>query len=218
MDMHVDLAGTWGNSGKVEGRGLAMQPDQGSITHMINLLKAGDGEAACQLWGRYFQRLVDLARVHLSSIPRRASDEEDVAISVFDSLFRRAERGQFARLDDRGDLWQLLYVLTVRKAVNLAHHERRGRRGGGKVVAVSDLAGFAPEDILDREPTPELAAQVADECRKLLASLEDETLKLVAQWKMEGYTNAEIARRIGCIEQTVERKLRTIRRIWSESA
>ena len=45
--------------------------------------------------------------------------------------------------------------------------------------------------------------------------LVDETLKLVARWKLEGYTNAEIAGRIGCIEQTVERKLRTIRRIWS---
>lgn len=194
-----------------------MRPEEGSITRMIGLLKSGDAEAAGHLWGRYFHRLVDLARAHLRATPRRAVDEEDVAVSVFDSLFRRAGRNEFPRLDDREDLWQLLYVLTVRKAANLAHHEKRQKRGAGKVSAVSDLAGFATEEILDREPTPELAAQVADECRRLLAVLEDETLKLVAQWKMEGYTNAEIARRIGCIEQTVERKLRTIRRIWSES-
>jgi DNA-directed RNA polymerase specialized sigma24 family protein len=149
-------------------------------------------------------------------VPRRAVDEEDVAVSVFDSLFRRAQGGQFPRLDDREDLWQLLYVLTVRKAANHAHHEKRKRRGEGKVAAVSELAAFTPEDIVDREPAPDMAAQVAEACRRLMEILEDETLKLVAQWKMEGYTNAEIARRIGCIEQTVERKLRTIRRIWSE--
>jgi DNA-directed RNA polymerase specialized sigma24 family protein len=194
---------------------VAMQPEQGSVSRMIGLLKSGDADAAGQLWGRYFQRLVELAGAHLRDMPRRAIDEEDVAVSVFDSFFRRTERGQFPRLDDRDDLWQLLYVLTVRKAANLAHHEHCQRRGGGRVVAMSDLDGFEAEAILDAEPSPELAAQVAEQCQKLLGSLEDETLKLVARWKMEGYTNAEIARRIGCIEQTVERKLRTIRRIWS---
>jgi DNA-directed RNA polymerase specialized sigma24 family protein len=192
-----------------------MQLEQGSVSRMIGLLKSGDADAAGQLWGRYFQRLVELARAHLRQTPRRAIDEEDVAVSVFDSFFRRAERRQFSRLDDRDDLWQLLYVLTVRKAANLAHHEHRQRRGGGKVVAISDLDGFDAELIAAAEPSPELAAEVAEQCQKLLESLEDETLRLVARWKMEGYTNAEIGRRIGCIEQTVERKLRTIRRIWS---
>ena len=193
-----------------------MGPEQGSISQMIGLLKSGDREAADQLWERYFRKLVDLARVHLRSVHRRAIDEEDVAVSVFDSFFRRAERGQFPQLDDRDDLWQLLYVLTVRKSANLAHHENRVRRGGGRFAALSELDGFDTDEILGAEPSPELAAQVAEECQNLLDLLENETLKLVARWKMEGYTNAEIAARIGCIEQTVERKLRTIRRIWSE--
>jgi DNA-binding NarL/FixJ family response regulator len=36
----------------------------------------------------------------------------------------------------------------------------------------------------------------------------------VAVWKMEGQTNREIAEKLGCVEQTVERKLRSIRRLW----
>jgi DNA-directed RNA polymerase specialized sigma24 family protein len=32
---------------------------------------------------------------------------------------------------------------------------------------------------------------------------------------MEGLTNAEIAARLGCIEKTVERKLRRIRSLWA---
>jgi hypothetical protein len=80
----------------------------GSVTHWLQLLKAGDQAAAPPLWEGYFRRLVGLARQRLPGIPRRAADEEDVALSAFDSFCRGAERGQFPRLNDRDDLWQLL--------------------------------------------------------------------------------------------------------------
>jgi DNA-directed RNA polymerase specialized sigma24 family protein len=64
------------------------------------------------------------------------------------------------------------------------------------------------------EANPDLAAEMKDECCRLLGRLGDKTLRSVAIWKMEGYTNAEIARKLGCVEQTVERKLQRIRRQW----
>ncbi len=39
----------------------------------------------------------------------------------------------------------------------------------------------------------------------------------VAQGKLEGRENAEIARQLGCSQRTVERKLQVIRRIWDEN-
>src|SRR5690349_9477098 len=102
-----------------------MMPSDGSITRCIRLIKDGDRAAAQPLWDAYFFRLVGLARARLRNTPRRAADEEDVALSAFDSFCRRAEAGQFPRLHDRDDLWQLLFVLTVRKAVDLARHEGR---------------------------------------------------------------------------------------------
>ena len=189
----------------------------GSITHCIGLLKAGDRDAARPLWEAYFRRLVALARVRLRTLPRRvAADEEDVALSAFDSFCRRAEAGRFPELEDRDDLWQLLFVLTVRKAINLAKHERRTSRGGGRVLTLSDLEGPTVEATLGAEPTPELAAQVAEEYARLLDGLGDETLRRVAVWKMEGDTNAEVAARLGCVVTTVERKLKRIRDIWAE--
>ena len=65
----------------------------GSVTHWIELLKAGDPAAAQKLWESYFHRLVGLARKKLQGIPRRAADEEDVALSAFDSLCRAAAKG-----------------------------------------------------------------------------------------------------------------------------
>ncbi len=56
---------------------------------------------------------------------------------------------------------------------------------------------------------------MADECRRLLDSLPDETFRNVAVWKMEGQTNAEIAARLGCVESTVQRKLQRIRALWT---
>ena len=128
----------------------------------------------------------------------------------------RAEQGKFPQLEDRDDLWQLLYVLTVRKAVNLSRREHAKRRGGSAVCYLSDLEGAELERAVGAEPTPELAFQVAEECRRLLDALGDETLRRVALWKMEGYSNKEVAEKLRVVEQTVERKLRRIREVWTE--
>jgi DNA-directed RNA polymerase specialized sigma24 family protein len=151
------------------------------------------------------------------------ADEEDVALSAFDSFCRGAQQGRFPQLRDRNNLWPLLVVITARKALDLVQHERRQKRGGGAVRGESALVG--PDSpareaglgqVIGREPTPEFAVEVADECRRLLDQLGDTDLQSVALWKMEGYTNAEIAAKLGCVEGTVERKLRIIRGTWSK--
>jgi DNA-directed RNA polymerase specialized sigma24 family protein len=194
-----------------------MQSD-GSITRLILMLKEGNRAASQQLWEVYFARLVGLARARLRSFAGRVADEEDVALSAFDSFYRRAEQGQFPRLEDREDLWQLLFVLTVRKAINLVNYQGRKSRGGGRVQSLTDLDLAGAEAIFGAEPSPELAAQLTEECQRLLARLPDESLRTVALWKMEGYTIKEIAARLGCVPQTVERKLRSIRNVWSDEA
>jgi DNA-directed RNA polymerase specialized sigma24 family protein len=186
-----------------------------SVTRLIGMLKQGDRVASQQLWEAYFGRLVGLARARLKNTVLLVADEEDVALSAFESFYRRAERGQFPQLQDRDDLWQLLFVLTVRKAINLVHYQGRKSRGGGRVHSLQDLAAVGAEEILGTEPSPELAAQMTEECQRLLTRLGDETLRNVALWKMEGYTNMEIAAKLGCVEQTGERKLRAVRRTWS---
>ena len=102
-----------------------------SVTQWLSLLQGGDAAAAQRLWERYFHRLVGLARAKLQGHPRRAADEEDVALSVFRCLCEGASRGRFPELEDRDDLWRLLVTLTERKAYNLARDERRLKRGGG---------------------------------------------------------------------------------------
>jgi DNA-directed RNA polymerase specialized sigma24 family protein len=53
---------------------------------------------------------------------------------------------------------------------------------------------------------------LADECHQLLALLKTGQLRAIAVWKMEGFTNEEIAVKISRSLQTVERKLALIRK------
>lgn len=61
---------------------------KGSITFWIGDLKSGGDAAAQPLWERYFERLVRLAREQLRGRPGRVADEEDAALSAFDSFCR----------------------------------------------------------------------------------------------------------------------------------
>jgi DNA-directed RNA polymerase specialized sigma24 family protein len=197
------------------GRGL---PDDtgNSVTQWISGLKQGEQAAAAGLWEAYFGRLVGLARARLRNTPRRIADEEDVALSAFDSFCRAARAGRFPRLDDRHDLWQILVLITVRKAIDLRNYERRPSRGQGRVRSLTELSREGLEAIGGDEPTPELAAQLAEEYQRLMGQLGDPGLHRVATFKLEGYTNDEIAARLGCVTSTVERKLARIRGIWAD--
>jgi DNA-directed RNA polymerase specialized sigma24 family protein len=191
--------------------------DEGSVTRWLGELKAGRPVAAQRLWERYFTDLVRLARARLRMVPRAAEDEEDVALSAFDSFYTAATQGRFPLLDDRDDLWRVLVMLTERKASDLLRRQRRLKRGGGRVATEADVAG--PEGaLLDHlagpAPTPEFAALVAEEYRRRLAALPEESLRRVAVLKMEGYSNEEIAGRLGLGLRSVVRKLERIRRTW----
>lgn len=194
-------------------------PDDASISYWIRELKEGDQAAAQEIWERYYHRLVALARTKLGSAPRRASDEEDAVISAFDSFCRGAGAGRFPLLQDRDDLWSLLAVITARKALNQVKHEGRQKRGGGKLAGESafirpgmDSRAGGIEQIIGTEPSPDFAASVVEELRLLLDGLGDDQLSKIAVWKMEGYSNPEIADRAGCAISTVVRKLRLIRK------
>jgi DNA-directed RNA polymerase specialized sigma24 family protein len=193
-----------------------------SDSTLLRLLKTANSPAVAQeIWARYFHRLASLARGKLRERTRRVVDEEDVALSAFNSFFRGVEQGRFPRLEDGDDLWQVLMLLTDRKAVDVLRRQSAAKRGGGEVRGDSVFvnADGSPdpqglEKFADSEPSPEMVALFAEQCETLMTRLDDVELKQVAHLKLEGFTNEEIAQKLGRVVRSVERKLQTIRKIW----
>src|SRR5687768_6855781 len=101
----------------------------GAVTGWLDGLRVGDDLAAQRLWEEYFRRLVGLARARLGDRPAGLNDPEDVALSAFDTFCRGVAVGRFPKLNDRHDLWQVLVMLTARKAINAVRREQAIRRG-----------------------------------------------------------------------------------------
>ena len=205
-----------------------MDGQGGSITHWLGDLRGGDLAAAQPLWERYFGRLVVLARGKLERQrhPRAEADEEDAALSAFNSFCVGIAQGRFPQLADREDLWRILMTITGAQglrpgsAPETTQTRRRAGRGRGRAAGPEgdsplDAASAAGlEMIAGEEPTPEFAAMVAEEYRRLLDALEDDGLRQVAISRMEGYTCDEIAAQLGCARRTVARRLDLIRKTW----
>ena len=193
-----------------------------SVSAWIVALRDGDESAAQALYQRYIERLTSLARNRLRGMPRRATDEEDVAQVVMNSFFAGVAEARFPRLEDRNDLWQVLVMLTERKVIDRIRRQlsqkRKGEVGESRLIFANDTGSSIGglQDVMAREPSPQFAAEFAEEFDLRLQQLENEELRQIAIWKLEGRTNEEIARQMGCVTRTVERRLELIRRLWQE--
>ena len=193
--------------------------DRGSVSRLIDALKASDEDAASRLWKRYFGKLTAMARRRLEGVPGRLADEEDIALSVFHCLCRGAADGRFARLEDRDDLWQILVTVTARKAVDQHRRLYSQKRGGDAVWIESEMADVdsalaALDQLSDDQPTPDMLVELMEEYDRLLQQLGDDTLRRIVLLKIEGLTNRDVASQLNITPRSVQRKLQRIQRQW----
>jgi DNA-directed RNA polymerase specialized sigma24 family protein len=205
---------------------MAVDVSVGSVTELLRQLRDGGASTAQQaLWDRYFQRLAGIARTKLAPLARRVRDEEDIALSTLDSFFQATEEGRYPGIGDRTELWPLLAQIAVCKALKQREYELATKRGGGVVrgdSAVNEMrwndlvdaqAGF--DRFLSSDPTPDSVVELQELVGNLMQRLENVTLRQVAQLKLSGYANNEIADKLEVSERTVERKLVRIRTLLS---
>lgn len=168
------------------------------------------------IWNRYFERLLKFARFQMRGMPKVASDEEDITLSVLKSvcISLREQGGGSGADQDKDELWGLLVLICKRKIANQYAYQRREKRDISRAESIDDSPALM--DVLhSKEISPALLADFNDRLESLFGVLEKDMLKRIAIEKVQGYTNAEIATRLGCSLSSVERKLRLIREIWS---
>lgn len=188
-----------------------------SVTHFFQRLQAGDPAAAAPLWLHYFPRLTALARRTLAGRATSVADADDAALSAFASFCQRAAGGEFG-IDGRDDLWNLLGVMTVRKARRQVRRERAAKRGGGHIIGEAALVRPDGSPLHLAELAPALPAADFDLCSEELLSVLDDESRTIAVLRLLGHRNREIAEQLGCTERKIERKLNLIRLRWNQVA
>lgn len=139
-----------------------------SVTLSYEMLRKGDNAAAEQIWTRFFDRLVSVARREMQNSNRRVADEEDIASTVLASLCTQAERGQLPDIHNRDDLWRMLLVRLRNEVVDHVRNDTRAKRGSGKIRG--DSVWETPtglDGVNGLEPTPQLLIEMEEELQLL---------------------------------------------------
>lgn len=180
--------------------------EQNSVTEWIHAIRRKDDVAAGALWNRYFDRLMHIARSRMTNLPRSTYDEEDAALSTFRVLYGKLQQGNYGELGSRDELWNLMLKILIRKVGHrVVYEETEKRTPPGPPGHLADARASATNPM-------------ASECSELLSKLSSVDLEQVAIWKLEGYTNDEIALKLNRTRRTVQRMLELIRSIWQEQA
>lgn len=193
-----------------------------NMTFWLPALQQGNEQAAERLWREYFLKTVRLAKRRMNGLRLRAADEEDVALSAMNSFCRMAQNRE-EPIADSNELWKLLATIVRRKVNKERQRQFAEKRQEHRLLGESDVSPV-PDDqekneanglaqISGREPSPALAAELAETWERILNLPDAEELVLL---KVDGYSNSEIAEKMGCSTRTVQRAIEKIRKEWED--
>ncbi|MFM8251460.1 MAG: ECF-type sigma factor [Planctomycetota bacterium] len=194
-----------------------MHDDVGSITQWLLELQRGVPQAADEIWKRVYGKLVRTASRYLQKSPDHAVDGEDVAQSAFRKVCVAVMDGRYPDLENREDLWRLLFVATLNR---VRRHYRDLKTQKRSHEATSSLEAVDESLIADlRSPAAE--AEMADLIAHLLDRLDQEDpsqrLRKIAILYLDGFSANEIAKSVQRRKTNVLQDLRLIRILWQES-
>ncbi|MEQ1827511.1 MAG: ECF-type sigma factor [Pirellula sp.] len=205
---------------------MSKTPEIQSIVQQLDEIKHHDEDAIAALWEQYYPALADFAGKRLTAmgVRQRAFNGEDVAASALASFFRAVQRNRFPALDSDDGLFRLLRRITIRKVIDRKRHSQTLKAGSGDVRGESAFGSHSSsgnalgiDAVQGESPSPEWIAMMEEECQGLFALLPDAELQSIACLRLEGYSNTEIAAKIGKSLATVERRLSEIRACWKSS-
>jgi RNA polymerase sigma-70 factor (ECF subfamily) len=189
-----------------------------SFDDVMARLRAGQNDAAAQVFNRFAGRLLALARKQLDPLVLQKVDPEDVVQSVFRSFFAHNASGRLGEFQSWDNLWGMLVVLTQWKCGRRMDYFHAACRDVGREVPAEQPArdqSSSDVGVRDDEPTPSEAAMLTDTVERLMRCL-DARQREVLTLSLQGYAPAEISVRLGCTERTVYRVLERVKQ-WLEA-
>jgi RNA polymerase sigma factor (sigma-70 family) len=185
--------------------------DASQFDGAMERLKAGDQQAAREIFERFVGRLIALAASRLGGKMRRKVDPDDVVQSVFHSFFARHKADQY-ELTNWDGLWGLLAAITIHKCGHKIEHFQAACRDVKAEESSAFLTGEAQADwvAVAGDPTP---AQIAMFDETIVALLRDmgERERQIFLLGMQGWSTEEIGAEVQCSERTARRVLNRAR-------
>mgnify|MGYP001806560652 CR=1 FL=1 len=186
--------------------------DAPAVDFAALLARAGEGDAVAlqELVRQYEPKVRIVAKVLLGPALRPYLDSVDLAQSVHKSVVTGLRDHKFA-LAKPDDLIGLAVTILRRKAAKHWRHLQRQRRLSGVNPAdgTSDLTGVLTA-LSCPAPDPAAEAQFRDQVERLCEHLDDAEKRILDQ-RLEGYTPAEIADRIGVSRVALRVRLTRLR-------
>jgi RNA polymerase sigma-70 factor (ECF subfamily) len=182
--------------------------ERGELQAFLARIKAGDEDAARELLSRYEAQVRLVVRRQLPRLLRARFDSLDFLQSVWGSFFRRMGAGP-SEFEDPKNLVAFLARAARNKVID--EYRRASSLRGDVRLEESLSAGAYAFDLRDESDTPSEVAQARETLDRLRDLLPEERRNIL-DLKAEGFTNHEIAGRLGISERTVRRALHDLRR------
>lgn len=179
-----------------------------ALRDLLDRWRSGDQAAAGEIYRRYEQRVLRLAKRNLDPDLWRRVSVDDITIMALKSTLRLAAE-KTCILDHNGSLWGLVAEVAKKRIKKEIERHTASKRSVHKEEDVRFGSGDILSHRTSTEPSPEDVARWADVIETIRNKLKPETFVIVTL-KLEGLTNPEIANELGVTRHTVLRKLRQV--------
>lgn len=172
---------------------------------LLRQVKDGKQDAADELYYRYANRLIALARNNSSAELADQVESEEIVQSVFGSFFRGARLGYYD-IPEGEELWKLFLVISLNKIrAKVAYH--RAAKRDSRMTVTSDEMDFRMSKIASAEIASHELDMTIDDAMKSMPS----DYRTIVALRIEGYTISEVAEQVKRSKRTVERILQEVR-------
>ncbi len=173
-------------------------PDEQGSLELIARLKTGDAAAWEQLYRRYHDHLLLVARMRIGARLRAFVESEDIFQSVARDAFTALSRFEYR---GPGSLERYLRLLVLNKI-----RDRADTFGAQKRAGAAPLDTALIEALAERDDGPRYHdAEAYGRLERALRALPDDLREIVLLRKVEGLSSREIAERAGTTDDAVRK-------------
>jgi RNA polymerase sigma-70 factor (ECF subfamily) len=173
--------------------------EQIQSTELVNRWRAGDQQAATELFERYQDKLLRMVAARLNQEMLSKLDPEDLVQSIMRSAFRMT-RDEPIEYSSESGFWKWLVSVGINKTLNRIDKETADKRG----LSRTTTSGTAFDDRIGRDPTADEVAEFSDLLQNVLKRLNEPQRRLLLA-KLDGLSQSEIASLFGVSSKTIQR-------------